>query len=47
MADRARRAGRDVAADVAWVALSAAIGALLLVLNSGASGTGVLPRPHA
>jgi len=47
MADRARRAGRDVAADVAWVALSAAVGALLLVLNSGASGTGVLPGPHA
>jgi signal transduction histidine kinase len=47
MADRARRAGRDVAADVAWVVLSAAIGALLLILNSGASGTGVLPGPHA
>jgi signal transduction histidine kinase len=46
MADRARRAGRDVAADVAWVALSAALGALLLVLNDGASGTGVLPGPH-
>jgi signal transduction histidine kinase len=45
MADRARRAGRDVAADVAWVALSAAAGALLLVLNTGAS-TGVLPGPH-
>ncbi len=44
MADRARR---DVAADVAWVALSAGIGALLLVLNSGASGTGLLPGPHA
>ena len=36
-----------MAADVAWVALSAAIGALMLVLNSGASGTGLLPGPHA
>jgi signal transduction histidine kinase len=46
MADQARRAGLDVAADVAWVALSAAIGALLLVLNSGTSGHEVLPGPH-
>ena len=36
-----------MAADVAWVTLSAAVGALLLVLNSGASGTGMLPGPHA
>ena len=46
MADRVRRAGRDVAADVAWVTLSAGVGALLLVLNSGASGTGMLPGLH-
>jgi signal transduction histidine kinase len=32
---------------VAWVAVSAAFGALLLVLNSGAADTGVLPGPHA
>jgi signal transduction histidine kinase len=44
MADRARR---DVATDVAWVTLSAGGGALLLVLRAGASGTGVLPGPHA
>ena len=36
-----------MAADVAWVALSAAVGALLLVLDSGASGTGLRPGPHA
>jgi signal transduction histidine kinase len=46
MADRARRAWRDVAADVAWVAASATFGALLLILNTGASRTGVLPGPH-
>lgn len=46
MADRARRAGRDVAADMAWVALAAAGGAVLLVVNAGAHGTGVLPGPH-
>jgi signal transduction histidine kinase len=45
MADRARRAGRDVAADVAWVAGAAGFGALLLVINTGAS-PGVLPGPH-
>jgi signal transduction histidine kinase len=45
MADRARRAGRDVAADVAWVAGAAGFGALLLVINTGAS-SGVLPGPH-
>jgi signal transduction histidine kinase len=46
MADRARRAWRDVATDVAWVALSATIGGLLLLLNTGASRTGLLPGPH-
>ena len=38
MADRARRAWRDVAVDVAWVASSAVFGALLLILNTGVSG---------
>ena len=46
MADRARRAGRDVATDMAWVALAAAGGAVLLVINTAAHGTGVLPGPH-
>src|SRR5689334_5518624 len=46
MADRARRAGRDVAADMAWVALAAAGGAVLLVVNAWAHGTDVLPGPH-
>lgn len=46
MADRARRAGRDLAADIAWVALAAAGGAVLLVVNAWAHGTGVLPGPH-
>ena len=47
MADRARRAGRDVAADMAWVALAAVGGAVLLVVNTWAQGTGVLPGPRA
>src|ERR1700722_6903634 len=46
MADRARRAWRDVAVDVAWVASSAVFGALLLILNTGAPRTGVLPGPN-
>jgi signal transduction histidine kinase len=46
MADRAPRAGQDVAADVAWVTLAAAGGAVLLVINDGVHDTGVLPGSH-
>src|SRR5262245_65624054 len=39
MAVRARRARRELAADVAWVAVSAAVG-LLLITKAGAHGLG-------
>src|SRR5215831_11283098 len=40
MAVRARRARRELAADVAWVAVSAAGGLLLLITKAGAHGQG-------
>ena len=47
MAERGPRAGRDVAADACWVALSAAGGLLFLIIKPGVRGTGLLPGPHA
>src|SRR5262249_60234428 len=40
MAVRARRARRELAADVAWVAVSAVGGLLLLITKAGAHGQG-------
>jgi signal transduction histidine kinase len=45
MANRAQQTRRDLAADVAFVLLSAAGGLLVLVINSAVLGTGVLPGP--
>jgi len=47
MAEGGPRAGRDVAADLGWVALSAAGGLLFLIIKPGMRGTGLLPGPHA
>ena len=47
MAEGGPRAGRDVAADAGWVALSAAGGLLFLIIKPGMRGTGLLPGPHA
>ena len=47
MAEGGPRAGRDVAADLGWVALSAAGGPLFLIIKPGMRGTGLLPGPHA
>jgi len=47
MAEGGPRAGRDVAADVGWVALSAAGGLLFLIIKPGMRGTGMPPGPHA
>ena len=46
MADRERRTGRDLAADVACVVLSAVGGLLLLIIKPRVGGTGMLPGPH-
>jgi len=45
MGNRARRTGRDLAADVAFVLLSAAGGLLVLLVNSSVLRTGVLSGP--
>jgi signal transduction histidine kinase len=47
MAEGGPRAGRDVAADLGWVALSAVGGLLFLIIKPGMRGTGLLPGPHA
>ncbi len=47
MAGGGPRAGRDVAADAGWVALSAAGGLLFLIIKPGLRGTGMLPGHHA
>jgi DNA-binding CsgD family transcriptional regulator len=47
MGERGPRAGRDVAADVGWVALSVAGGVLFVIIKPGLRGMGLLPGPHA
>jgi signal transduction histidine kinase len=47
MDEHGPRAGRDVAADLGWVALAAAGGLLFLIIKPGVDGTGLLPGPHA
>ena len=47
MAEGGPRAGRDVAADAGWVALSAAGGLLFLIIKPGMRGTSMLPGPPA
>lgn len=47
MDERGPRTGRDVAADLGWVALAASGGLFFLILKPGVNGTGLLPGPHA